>query len=133
MKLIGELSADPDVHAVIVTPHWGKEYQYAPRDKERVFGEKQLEAGATAVLGNHPHVPQPWQVHTTNDGRQGFIHYSLGNLVSSLDGVGVRSAPMVVLGLTRPADGGKMFVHGVRATTPLITSPQCDPSWSPPP
>ena len=41
-----------------------------------------LDAGATAVVGSHPHVLQPWEKYTTQDGRETLIVYSLGNLLA---------------------------------------------------
>lgn len=76
------LAARADVDAVIVTPHWGNEYQLRPNAEQRRLGRALIDAGALAVLGAHPHVPQPWERHQAPDGRSGLIVYSLGNFVS---------------------------------------------------
>ena len=52
-----------DVDAVIVTPHWGIEYQHKPQQQERNLAHEMLEAGALVVLGNHPHVTQGMETY----------------------------------------------------------------------
>jgi poly-gamma-glutamate synthesis protein (capsule biosynthesis protein) len=69
--------------ALFVTPHWGEEYYVEPLLADRRLGRALLEAGAVAVIGNHPHVLQAVETYARADGREGLIAYSLGNLVSS--------------------------------------------------
>jgi len=42
-----------------------------------------LEAGATVIVGHHPHVLQPVETYRTQDGRNTVIFYSLGNFLSN--------------------------------------------------
>ncbi len=113
VKLVQQLAADPAIDAVIVTPHWGKEYQPAPDRTQRALARRLAEAGATAILGSHPHVLQPWEVLPGAGGRETFVIYSLGNFASHQPELPRRSTMLLYLGLTRPP-GGKAFVHGVR-------------------
>jgi Bacterial capsule synthesis protein PGA_cap len=113
LSTIKSLSQSPEVDAVIVTPHWGVEYQHIPSAPEKKLAHDMLDAGATAVLGGHPHVVQPWEKYTTADGREGFVIYSLGNFVSGQSGLAKRSALVLYLGLTKGPDG-KVTVNGVR-------------------
>lgn len=112
-RLVRELSARRDLDAVIVTPHWGVEYTPVPEEQEVRLGRELLEAGATAVIGSHPHVLQPWEKVVTRDGREGFIIYSLGNFVSGQSGFSKRSTVLLYLGLTR-SGAGKAIINGVR-------------------
>ena len=89
-----------EVDAVIVTPHWGVEYNHAP-EQRRSPCSRMLDAGATAILGGHPHVVQPWEKYTTRDGREGFVIYSLGNFVSGQSGIRAVSLMLV----RRPHEG----------------------------
>lgn len=82
LGIVRALAQQPAVSAVIVTPHWGLEYMEQPQPQERALGRALIDAGATAVLGSHPHVPQAWEKHITPDDREGLIIYSLGNFVS---------------------------------------------------
>ena len=72
--------------ALIVALHWGDEYQNAPNPKDRRFAWALLDAGATAIIGSHPHVLQPIEEYARADGRLGVTAYSLGNLVSNQGG-----------------------------------------------
>ena len=102
-----------EVDAIIVTPHWGVEYNHSPESQEKNLAHDMLNAGATAVFGGHPHVVQPWEKYVTTDGREGFIIYSLGNFVSGQTGTAKRSSLILYVGLTKGADG-KVTVNGVR-------------------
>lgn len=82
IELTRRLANNTSLGAIIITPHWGSEYALAPNPRERKLGRELIDAGATAVLGAHPHVPQPIEIHTAPDGRRGVIAYSLGNFVS---------------------------------------------------
>lgn len=61
---------------VIVSVHWGKEYQQHPDDRQKKIGRKIIDSGASLVLGHHPHVVQPYEKY-----KNGYIFYSLGNFV----------------------------------------------------
>ena len=65
---------------VIALPHWGVEYTSAPTPEQRRLGRAALEAGATLVVGNHPH----W-VQATDVVDGGFVAYALGNFVFDQD------------------------------------------------
>jgi len=56
--------------------HWGEELEAQPRPDQRELAERCIEAGATAVIGAHPHIPQTIEYH-----RGKPIVYSLGNFV----------------------------------------------------
>jgi poly-gamma-glutamate synthesis protein (capsule biosynthesis protein) len=109
---IKTLAARDDVDAVIVTPHWGSEYKANPNQKEVDLAHDMIDAGALAVIGSHPHVLQPWERYVTEDGREGFAIYSLGNFVSGQRHLPRRSTLLLYLGLTRTADGVK--INGAR-------------------
>lgn len=83
LNIVRQLSQDPQVSAVIVTPHWGDEYTHFPRANQIQLGRELIEYGATVVLGTHPHVIQPWEKYVTQSGREGLIVYSTGNFVSA--------------------------------------------------
>ena len=70
--------------AVVVSLHWGNEYQHHPTKRQRDLAAKLLEAGTDLILGHHPHVLQPLEV-TMNGGRQVAVAFSLGNFISNQD------------------------------------------------
>jgi poly-gamma-glutamate synthesis protein (capsule biosynthesis protein) len=68
---------------LIVTIHWGVEYAPAPRPEDVDIAHKMLDAGASVIVGGHPHVLQPIETYKTTDGRDAVIFYSLGNFLSN--------------------------------------------------
>jgi poly-gamma-glutamate capsule biosynthesis protein CapA/YwtB (metallophosphatase superfamily) len=61
---------------VIVSFHWGIEYQATAAAYQRTLGHKCIDAGADLVLGHHPHVIQGIEVY-----KDKLIAYSLGDFV----------------------------------------------------
>jgi len=61
---------------VISYVHMGREYQATPDDERRELYHKMIDAGADAVIGNHPHWVQP-----TEEYKGKLIVYSMGNLI----------------------------------------------------
>jgi poly-gamma-glutamate synthesis protein (capsule biosynthesis protein) len=106
---IRELKGRSDIHAIIVYPHWGQEYSASPDASQRTYARRFLEAGATAVIGSHPHVLQPWEKYVTRDGRETLIAYSLGNFVAYQRGIERKTGVVLYLGLsTEPNSKGKI-------------------------
>lgn len=59
---------------VIVYPHWGIENTTALTNAQTTLSKKYIDAGADAVIGNHPHILQGIQFY-----KHAPIMYSLGN------------------------------------------------------
>lgn len=111
-KLLSEIEkAKTQSDAVIVTPHWGIEYQHSPEARDKQLAKDILEAGALAVIGTHPHVIQPMERYITRDGRETAIVYSTGNFVSNQQGI-KKLGLMVFLGLS--SDGQSTWINGLR-------------------
>ncbi len=75
--------ADENADIVIVFPHWGTEYQTTPSSYQRKFAAEMTAAGADLIIGTHPHVPQPVEWVTAENGDKALCFYSLGNYVST--------------------------------------------------
>lgn len=76
-------AARAECDLLVVSIHWGVEYATAPRPEDIDLAHKTLEAGATVIVGAHPHVLQPVETYKTQDGRNTLIFYSLGNFLSN--------------------------------------------------
>ena len=61
---------------VIVSFHFGEEYQSEPSPSQKTLAQFAVEQGADLVIGHHPHVTQPIEKY-----KNSFIAYSLGNFV----------------------------------------------------
>ncbi len=64
---------------VLVSMHWGDEFILLPGAREREIARRMVDAGATMVIGHHPHV-----VRETETYRGAIIAYSLGNFVCDM-------------------------------------------------
>ena len=68
---------------LVISIHWGVEYATEPRVEDVDLAHKMMEAGASVIVGAHPHVLQPIETYRTQDGRNTVILYSLGNFLSN--------------------------------------------------
>ncbi|MBK6325781.1 MAG: CapA family protein [Chloroflexi bacterium] len=84
--------------AVIVSVHWGLEYETRPSPTQERLAQEMLAAGADLVVGHHPHVAQPLAAT-----RGGLVAYSLGNFV--FDQELPETRPAVALRALFDADG----------------------------
>jgi poly-gamma-glutamate synthesis protein (capsule biosynthesis protein) len=89
-------AARREAEVVIVSLHWGVEYAHEPQEWQRQMAHALIDAGATLVVGHHPHTPQPVERYKT-----GLIAYSLGNLVFDPIGEGGRHGLLLTCTLTR--------------------------------
>ncbi|TQR20091.1 CapA family protein [Psychrobacillus vulpis] len=71
------------VDIVVVSMHWGTEYEIKPNDNQKQLAKMIADAGADIIFGHHPHVIQPYEVITTSSGHQAHVFYSLGNFFSA--------------------------------------------------
>jgi poly-gamma-glutamate capsule biosynthesis protein CapA/YwtB (metallophosphatase superfamily) len=65
------------VDVVVVYFHWGAERTFSPNSRQRSLASVAFDAGATVVLGAHPHVLQPIE----QPRRRRLVAWSLGNFV----------------------------------------------------
>lgn len=70
------LEAKRQCDYLILLPHAGLEHFDYPLPELRTLYRHFINIGADVVIGNHPHVPQPWESYGC-----GTIVYSLGNFV----------------------------------------------------
>ena len=78
---------------VIVCPHWGTEDVTEPSSYQQKFALQMTEAGADVIIGTHPHVVQPVEWITAENGNKSLCYYSLGNYVSTQkDGISMLEA-----------------------------------------
>jgi len=61
---------------VVVSFHWGVEYDTGVSEARRKLAHATLDAGADAVIGHHPHIVQAIEIY-----KEKIIAYSLGNFV----------------------------------------------------
>ncbi len=106
---------DPDIRrarrtadVVVVYFHWGTELATTPDSRQSSLAGLALRAGATVVLGAHPHVLQPVQ----RGGRK-LVAWSLGNFVFPAYSAGTTSTGVLLVHL---GAGGVLGQRLARAT-----------------
>ncbi len=104
---------------VIVFPHWGTEYVYEPSSSQKMWTKLFLETGVDLVIGAHPHVIEPVEWFTREDGHKMLVYYSLGNYVS-----GQNEYPRMLGGMAKitieSKNGGKPEITDA-SVTGLVT------------
>ncbi len=68
---------------VVVCPHWGTEYVLKESTYQRDYSQFFLENGVDLVIGAHPHVIEPVEMLSDENGNEMLVYYSLGNYVNS--------------------------------------------------
>jgi poly-gamma-glutamate synthesis protein (capsule biosynthesis protein) len=68
---------------LIVSMHWGEEYQPEPGKNQTDLALFLAEHNVDLIIGHHPHVLQCAQTITLPNGRKTLCFYSLGNFVSN--------------------------------------------------
>ncbi|WP_026672234.1 CapA family protein [Alkalihalobacterium bogoriense] len=82
---IKEAKEQSDV--VVLSLHFGDEYQPYPNDMQKTIATEAANAGASIIFGHHPHVLQPMEWIETEDGEKAYVVYSLGNFLAGQEGV----------------------------------------------
>ena len=75
-RLVRALKRQPDIDHVVVSVHWGKEQHRHPSAYQRLIARRLVNAGASVIIGHHPHVLQDIETY-----KGSIIAYSLGNFV----------------------------------------------------
>ena len=110
---------------VVVSMHWGLEYQAGATADQQRLAAQLSQAGAALIWGQHPHVLQPaaW----LNQGKT-LVLYSLGNAL--FDQAGLESTRRSALVLVRLGAGGVEEMHAIPFVIDVVRSRivQADPA-----
>lgn len=91
--------ADALADFVIVCPHWGTEYRLETDSQQKKWTNLFLENGVDLVIGTHPHVIEPVEWVSDENGNEMLVYYSLGNFVNGTAGTGSGTANRMVGGM----------------------------------
>ena len=75
-------TAEQNADFTIVFMHWGTEYRLTADDGQKALAQMMCENGADLIMGSHPHVIEPVEWVTAENGNKTLVFYSLGNYVS---------------------------------------------------
>lgn len=80
-KMITAAKQNSDI--VCVSMHWQQEDITAPNESQKAITQKLVEMGADIIIGTGPHVLQPMEFITREDGSKVLVIWSLGNFIST--------------------------------------------------
>lgn len=111
INLYSEEQAKKDIEQVrdqvdllIVSMHWGTEYQNEPNEEQRRQANYLSSLGVDVIIGHHPHVIQP--VEFVGDT---LVIYSLGNFISAQDTINKRIGMMAAFTFHQTVTDGKVI------------------------
>jgi len=104
---------------LIVYFHWGTELATSPDSRQRRLADLAFRAGATIVLGAHPHVLQPIQ-----RGGSKLVAWSLGNFVFPANSPGTTSTGILVAHLgVQGVVGARLVPATINGVRPVLDAP----------
>ncbi|MBE7040390.1 MAG: CapA family protein [Ruminococcaceae bacterium] len=74
--------AEENADFTIAFMHWGTEYSIKPNEMQKELAQKMCQWGVDLIIGSHPHVIEPVEWVTSENGNKCLVYYSLGNYVS---------------------------------------------------
>ncbi|SEQ74044.1 CapA family protein [Piscibacillus halophilus] len=95
----------PNTDFIVVSMHFGEEYQPLPNDEQVHLSELLTNNGADVIIGHHPHVLQPVDWIATDEGEDKFVAYSLGNFLSGQTGTDRLIGAIMQIELTKTIQG----------------------------
>jgi len=98
-----EAESNSDITIAIL--HIGNEYVYKPTKYHKEYVEFFIDNGADIVLCAHPHVLEPYEMLTTENGNTGLVYYSLGNFISNQNEVPRLLGGMADITIERDEEG----------------------------
>ena len=103
------------VDVLMVAMHWGEEYTHTPTNGEKEKAKYLASLGVDIIIGCHPHVIQP-MTYIDNT----LVVYSLGNFVSSQNGVNKLTGLMASANIVKKTYHGKTTITVEDATAEFI-------------
>lgn len=97
------------VDLLIVSMHWGIEYEFEPSAEQKKYAKLLADLGVDLVIGTHPHVVQP--VEYIGDT---LVFYSLGNLISAQKGTNKRIGMLGSVEIEK-LENGKVAIKNPKA------------------
>ncbi|MCG3419358.1 CapA family protein [Oceanobacillus sp. M65] len=91
--------------AVIVSLHFGTENERMPNEEQKELAQYTADLGADVIIGHHPHVLQPVEWLTGENGKQTLVAYSLGNFLSSQQEYYQRIGGMLQFSIRKTSQG----------------------------
>jgi len=125
-RLVAQVAAAAkEVDFLVVSFHWGTEYEAVASGHQQSLAHKVIDAGADLVLGHHPHVIQGLEIY-----KDRLIAYSLGDYI--FDHYSRATGESFVLQITIPQEGGPsgkiipVYLHDVWGVPAPVSGGEAD-------
>lgn len=97
------------VDFLMVSMHWGDEYQFKPNKEQKRYAALLADLGVDLVIGTHPHVLQPIEKIKNT-----IVIYSLGNLISAQKGEERRVGALVAMDVKKDSKKNKIKIENLK-------------------
>lgn len=122
-KLLADIAyCEENADLTVCFLHMGTEYATTPSAaaKEQVL--QCVQAGADLLICCHPHVLEPYETVTADNGNQAVVYYSLGNFISAQDQFDRLIGGMAQVTIRKTVSDGRTTVEITDySMTPLVT------------
>ncbi len=102
---------------IVVSCHWGKEYDTKPNDFQKKFAQYLTDLGVDVIIGTHTHTLQSVEWLDGKDGHKTLVAYSLGNFISGMLEEETQLGGMLSFDFKK--DNGKVNIENI-TLTPLV-------------
>ena len=102
----------------LVYVHWGTEYAAIPDETQQYWAQVFADCGADVVIGTHPHVVQPVEWVTGEQGNETLVYYSLGNFISAQTEEACTKGGLAYFAVVKEGGRCRISDYGLK---PLIT------------
>lgn len=103
-RIIDRIHRENLADVVVMSIHFGKEYQMLPTSYQLETASNIADAGADIIIGHHPHVLQPPAFLVDSKGRNVFAAYSLGNFFSGQKGLYRQIGAYMTIDVEKPVN-----------------------------
>lgn len=100
--------------AILVSMHWGEEYHTTPSAEQKELAKYLADLGVDVIVGEHPHVIQPMDWVTAEDGTDTLVIYSLGNFLSSQDTTKGMLGGCAAFDIRKNGETGEITIENVK-------------------
>jgi|SRR5699024_1680208 len=108
-RLIGRIKNRGLADVVVLSMHFGKEYQMLPTADQIETSNSLSDTGADVIIGHHPHVLQPPAYIVNSKGMDTFVAYSLGNFFSGQQGIYRQIGAYMTVDIEKPSENSSLL------------------------
>ena len=111
--------------------HMGQEYATRPTQDALEIVELVVSHGVDLLLDCHPHVLQPYEVYTAQNGNEAVVYHSLGNFISAQTRLDSLIGGMAQVTIQKTGRGEDAVTQVVEfGMTPIVTHTAYDTSYA---